>query len=170
MESIYVLYDNKYFGEGYFIVSEVNGKISKFLKISMLGKDIYMRAFEIESHDNDDMTFRNIDFSVNEECDLYPIFSELYNYIGGENVFTIDYEMHGDNHISMSRQNDSITLTLSKDICKGKEVGTEFIVVNFGDVVTNKHFRELNTFYNDLSKVSIGSTKEGFISKVLKLK
>ena len=86
MEEVYVLYDNKYFGDGYFIIVEEKEKIKKFLKISKFGQDMYMRGFEVGSHDKDDMIFRNINFSVNEKSDLYPIFSELYNFIDRKSV------------------------------------------------------------------------------------
>ena len=133
MEKIYVLYDNKYFGEGYFVVVEYKGKIKKFLKISLFEQNLFIRAFEVGSHDKDDMIFRNIDFCVKEDSDLYNIFSELYNFIGGTNVFTIDTEMHGYNHVNMYRKDDSIVLTLAKDVWKGTEVGTDFIIINLGD-------------------------------------
>lgn len=169
MEKTYVLSDDKYFGRGYFIIVEENGDIKRFLKMSSIGQDLCMCGFDKDSYDKDYMTFRSIDFAVDENSNLYSVFSELYNFIGGTNVFTIDRDLHGDNHICMSRENNTITLTLSKDVWKGSEVQTDFIFINFGDMMIGNHFMEFYNFYKDLAKVSIGSTKEEFISKVLKL-
>ena len=177
-EKNYVLYDDKYLGEGYFIINEVEDKIVKFIKIYIINNNGFLhyalRAFGVETKDNPDTDYTNIEFIFRSREDfdngLYNIFLELAHNIRG-NITTIDGHYEGKNNISFSFDDkETITMIVSKDIWNGKQHPTDFIDINIGDNYTCEYYEVINKFYNMLAELSCNKTKNNVIKRILKLK
>lgn len=69
-ETISVVYDDSYLGEGYFIVKEVDGEIKQWLKFyqseEMGFPRFFIRGYETESRDNPNQEFRYLAFIMDE--------------------------------------------------------------------------------------------------------
>lgn len=177
-EKNYVLYDDKYLGEGYFIINEVDDKIVKFIKICTTNDNGFpnycLRAFGVNVKDNLDNDYTNIEFTFRsiEDFDngLYNIFLELAKNSRG-NITTIDEHYQGKNNISFSISDKGIVgMVVSKDIWRGREHPTDFIDINIGDNYTCECYDAINKFYNMLSEVSCNKTKNNDIKRILELK
>ena len=177
-EKNYVLYEDKYLGEGYFIINEINGKIVKFIKIYTINNDglphYCLRSFGLESRDNPDSDYTNTEFVFRSTEDfdngLYNIFLELVKNIKG-NITTIDEYYQGKNNISfLLGYKDIIRMVVSKDIWRGKQHPTDFIDINIGDNYTCVNYEAVNKFYNMLSEIRHNNTKTNDIKRILELK
>lgn len=177
-EKNYILYDDKYLGEGYFIINEVDGKIIKFIKIYTINNDglahYCLRSFGLESRDNPDSNYTNTEFVFRNTEDfdngLYNCFLELARNING-NITTIDEHYEGKNNISFLLGNKGIIrVIISKDIWNGKQHPTDFIDINIGDNYTCVNYESINKFYNMLSKISCNKSKNNDIKRILELK
>lgn len=153
----YVIYDEEYFGPGYIIVSKLNDKIIKFLKIVKVGEggfpQFYIRAYEKDSKDNPNDIFRDIEIKAYEEEPLYSVIKTLDKNLNKNRVFTIDSYNQGKNNISSNSGLYNTTITISKDIY-GVKNATDFIDVFIGDNDTCEYYYAIYTFYNDLSKIA----------------
>lgn len=177
-EKNYILYDENYLGEGYFIINEVNGKIIKFMKIYTINNNglphYCLRSFGLESRDNPDSDYTNTEFVFRsmEDFDngLYNVFLELARNING-NITTIDEHYEGKNNISfLLGDKEIIRMIVSKDIWRGKQHPTDFIDINIGDNYTCRNYEAINKFYNSLSELCHNKTESNDIKRILKLK
>lgn len=177
-EKNYVLYDDKYLGEGYFIINEIDDKIVKFIKIYTINNNGFpnycLRAFGVDAKDNPDTDYTNIEFIIRNREDfdngLYNIFLELAKNSRG-NITTIDERYQGKNNISFSISDKGIVgMVVSKDIWRGRGHPTDFIDINIGDNYTCECYDTINRFYNMLSKISYNKTKNNDIKRILELK
>lgn len=177
-EKNYVLYDDKYLGEGYFIINEVDDKIVKFIKIYTINNDGFphyaLRAFGVESKDNPDNDYTNIEFTFRNTEDfdngLYNVFLDLAKNTNC-NILSIDECYEGKNNISFSlNDNGIVRMIVSKDIWRGKQHPTDFIDINIGDNYTCEYYEVINKFYNMLAELSCNKTKNNVIKKILELK
>lgn len=177
-EKNYVLYDDTYLGEGYFIINEINNKIKRFIKIYTINNDGFphycLRAFGIESRDNPNSDYTNTEFVFRslEDFDngLYNVVLELAKNING-NITTIDEYYEGKNHISFILNHKGIIrMVISKDIWRGKQHPTDYIDINIGDNYTCVNYEVINKFYNMLSELSCNKTKNNNIKRILELK
>jgi len=177
-EKNYVLYDDKYLGEGYFIINEVDDKIVKFIKIYTINNDGFsnycLRAFDVNAKDNSDSDHTNIEFTFRSTEDydnvLYNIFLELARNVNG-NITTIDERYEGKNNISFSLSDKGIIrMYVAKDIWNGRQHPTDFVDINVGDNYTCVNYETINKFYNMLSELSCNKTKSNDIKKILELK
>ena len=177
-EKNYVLYDDKYLGEGYFIINEEDDKIIKFIKIYTINNDGFpnycLRAFGIDAKDNPDTDYTNIEFTFRnmEDLDngLYNMFLELAKNVRG-NITTIDEHYDGKNNISFSLDDKGIVrMIVSKDIWNGKQHPNDFIDINIGDNYSCINYEAINKFYNMLSELSCNKTKNNDIKRILELK
>lgn len=175
-EKNYVLYDDKYLGEGYFIINEVNDKITKFIKIYTTNSNGFpnycLRAFDVNAKDNADMDFTNIEFTFRSTEDfdngLYSVFLELAKNVRS-NITSIDEYYEGKNNISFSlNDKDIVKIVVSKDIWKGKQHPTDFIDINIGDNYTCVNYYAINKFYNMLSELYCNKAKNNDIKRILK--
>ena len=177
-EKNYVLYDDKYLGEGYFIINEVDDKIVKFIKIYTINNDGFpyycLRAFCGDAKDNPDTDYTNIEFTFRNREDfdngLYNIFVELAKNVKGD-ITTIDDHYQGKNNISFSlRDKGIVRMVVSKDVWRGKQLPTDFIDINIGDNYTCNHYESINKFYNMLADLSCNKTKNNDIKRILELR
>ena len=176
-EKNYVLYDDKYLGEGYFIINEINNKIRSFMKIYTINNDGFphycLRAFGIESRDNPNSDYTNTEFVFRSTEDfdnsLYKVFLEFAKNVNG-NIVTTDEYLEGKNNISfILNYKGIIRMVVSKDIWRGKQHPTDFIDINIGDNYSCVNYESINKFYNMLSEVCFDKSKDSDIKKILKL-
>ena len=176
-EKNYVLYDNKYLGEGYFIINEINNEIKKFIKIYIINYNGFpqycLRAFGTESRDNPDSDYTNIEFVFRNMEDhdngLYNIFLELASSIRG-NITSTDEHYEGKNNISFILHNKGIVrMIVSKDIWRGRQHPTDFIDINIGDNYTCINYEAIKKFYNYLSRICSNKSNINDIKRILKL-
>jgi len=176
-EKNYALYDDKYLGEGYFIINEIDDKIIKFIKIYTINNKGFphycLRAFGVDAKDTSDSDYTNIEFVFMsmEDFDngLYNVFLELARSVRG-NITTIDEHYEGKNNISFSLDDKGIVrMIVSKDIWRGKQHPTDFIDINVGDNYTCTNYEVINRFYNSLSVLCNNKTNTSDITKILKL-
>lgn len=177
-EKNYVLYDDKYLGEGYFIINEVNDKITKFIKIYTTNNNGFpnycLRAFAVNAKDTPDSDYTNIEFTFRSSEDfdngLYNIFLELARNVNG-NITSIDEYYEGKNNISFSlNDKDIVKIVVSKDIWKGKQHPTDYIDINVGNNYTCTNYEVINKFYNMLSELYCNKSKNSDIKRILELK
>ena len=177
-EKNYVLYDDKYLGEGYFVINEVDNKIVKFMKIYTINNDGFpyycLRAFCGDARDNSDNDYTNIEFAFRSTEDfdngLYNIFLELAKSVRG-NITTIDEYYQGKNNISfLLGDKDIIRMVVSKDIWRGRGHPTDYIDINIGDNYSCLNYEAINNFYNSLSQLCPDKIKNNDIKRILELK
>lgn len=177
-EKNYILYDDKYLGEGYFIINEVDDKIVKFIKIYIINNDGFshyaLRAFGVNGKDNPDNNYTNIEFAFRSteyfDNGLYNIFLELAKSVRS-NITSIDEHYEGKNNISFSLEDkDIVRVIASKDIYRGKQHPTDYIDINVGNNYTCTNYEVINKFYNMLSELYCNKSKNSDIKRILELK
>lgn len=176
-EKNYILYDDKYLGEGYFIINEVDDKIVKFIKIYTINNDGFpyycLRVFSVDAKDASDSDYTKIEFNFKSAEDLddglYNVFLELAKSVRG-NITSIDEHYEGKNNISFSLDDKGIVrMIVSKDIWRGRGHPTDFIDINIGDNYTCVSYEAVNKFYNSLSVLCNNKTNTSDIIRILKL-
>lgn len=176
-EKNYILYDDSYFGKGYFIINTIDGEIVKFLKLFITNSngfpDYYLRAFSVDARDNPDTSFNNIEFVFrsNEDYDngLFEIFSMFCKKVDKE-IYSIDKLQHGRNNISVSRDGEIIKLIVSKDVYRGKQHSTDFVDVYLGDIFSCENYEVINYLYNELENRCSKIATLNDVNKILELK
>lgn len=177
-EKNYLLYDDSYFGIGYFIIHTVNGGIDRFLKIYIMNNDGYpmygLRAFSVDGKDNPDVEFNNIEFIFRSmedyENGLFEAF-QMFRKNADSVIYTIDESQQGRNNVSTAMDGgDILKLIISKDIYRGKQHPSDFIDINLGDNYSCKNYEVINELYNTLEKKCHQSAKEEDIKSLLMLK
>ena len=168
----YVLYDDKYLGEGYFIISEYYNQIIKFIKIyktNYFGLPSYsIRGYEVDSVDTDDRNFREIEISVDRKTELFDIISSFANSLNNDRLYALDPKHYGKNNLSAEVYKNTAFLILAKDIWRSRG-GTNFIDIELGDHLTCEKYNEIAKFYKALEEISLGKTKEDTIKRILKI-
>lgn len=170
----YVMYDDKYLGPGYLIVSKENDKIIKFLKIYTMDgygfRSFGLRAFSIFGKDNPAKEYTIIDFNFNpnddKENNLYKIFHILCQSLNGKKVKTIDKFYQGKNHFSLKEDDNSVTLLVAKDVY-GVRNATDFIDINIGDDISCEDYRAIATLYMQLANSKSKEADRGDIEELL---
>lgn len=176
-EQNFILYDDSYFGTGYFIIHTKNGEITKFLKIYIMNNDGYpnygLRAFSVDGRDNSDAEFNSIEFIFRSREDfengLFETFSIFSKSIDKE-IRAIDESQQGRNNISISTNNGVVKLIVSKDIYRGKQHPSDFIDINLGDNYSCGNYEAVNILYNTLAKICPQTAKEDDIKRLIMLK
>ena len=167
-----ILYDEEYLGKGYLIVSKLDNKIIKFLKICKFEENefpqYFIRAYEKDRVDNPNEEFRDIIISTLDDDPLYDVIRNFTININREKINTIDVFNQGKNYMEADYSLFDASLTLYKDVY-GVKHATDFIDITIGDNYTCNYYQAITTFYNDLSKISKGKTKEEDIKKLLKI-
>jgi len=173
-ERNYLLYDNSYLGEGYFIINEIEGKIVKFLKIYITNSngfpDYNLRFFSVDGRDNPDCEFNSIEYVFRnmEDDELYNVFLKLSKDVDNK-LETIDETIQGRNNVLLSSGSGIVKLVASKDVYRGKQHPSDFIDINLGDNYTCKNYVAVNLFYNSLAKLCTKTAKEHDIKKLIRL-
>lgn len=176
-EKNYVMYDETYFGQGYFIIHKNGDEITKFIKIYITNNDGFpsyaIRAFSIDARDIPDSEFTNIDFVFRSNEDfangLFNIFKELSKNINVK-LETIDSFKQGRNNMVLSVNNRSVRVTISKDVFRGKQHPSDFIDIDLGDNYTCQNYEAINSFYNSLAALCPQTAREEDIKRLLMLK
>lgn len=173
--SINVIYDDKYLGEGYFIILEENGEIQKFLKFYQSGEigfpRFFIRGYEVGAKDREDQLYRDLEFTVSEENgDLLESIINLGCNLDGGCSYTIDPDNQGANHLSVVF-GEKISLVLSKSVYKGHDLSSKFIDIDLGDNYSCENYSAFQKFFRDLSKIAVNDESKGvLIENILKLK
>ena len=170
LTNIYVLYDENYFGPGYFIVTEYNKEPVILIKMFITGSKTFpefkLFAYEKESNNYSTKLNKSINllvFKKNNE-DLYQIVKLLSSSLPYDTVLSAENNKEKSSiHISITE--DYADITISKDIVSDKD-NKDSINITLGDPYTCKNYIQLSTFYNRLAKLSKG---EG-MKKILKIK
>lgn len=174
-ETISVVYDDSYLGEGYFIIKEVDGEIKQWLKFyqseEMGFPRFFIRGYETESRDNPNQEFRYLAFIMDEN---ESAFSESIINLGcnldGCIAYTVDPVNQGENHL-LIKYGLATALILGKSVYKGKEVCSKFIDISLGDEYSSENYLAFQRFYKDLSSVSLNDVDtRQLIENILKLK
>jgi len=176
-EKNYVLYDDSYFGEGYFIVHTQDGKITKFFKLYIMNNDGFphygFRAFSIDGRDNPDEEFNRMEFIFRSTEDfdngLFETFS-IFSANFDKEICTIDEIHQGKNNISINVENGTVKLICLKDVYRGLQHSSDFIDINLGDNFSCKNYEAINTLYNMLEKICHRTANEQDIKKLIMLK
>ena len=91
----YVLYDNKYLGPGYFIITEYDNDIVKFIKIynnNYYGLPSYsIRGNEVDSFDTPDKDYRLIEIEASIGTELFNVINTFAKSLNGEIIPTRNY-------------------------------------------------------------------------------
>lgn len=176
-EKNFILYDESYFGKGFFIIHTKDKKINKFLKLYISNNEGFphygLRAFSISAKDNPDAAFNNIDFIFrsNEDFDngLYEAFCIFAKNLNKQ-IYTTDMVQQGRNNISATKDISVVTVIISKDIYRGKQHSSNFIDINLGDNYSCENYEAINTLYNTLASICQQTAKEQDIKQILELK
>lgn len=176
-EKNFVLYDELYFGEGYFIIHTEYGKITKFLKLYIMNNDgaphYGLRVFSIYGRDNPDEKFNRIEFifrSIEDyDNELFEAFS-IFAINCDKEICTIDEQHQGKNSISINVKNGIAKLICSKDVYRGIQHPSDFIDINLGDNFSCQNYEAINTLYNTFAKICHQTAKEEDIKKLIMLK
>lgn len=176
-EKNFVLYDESYFGEGYFIIHTENGSITKFFKIYTINDHGFpnfgIRAFSIDGKDEPDTEFTRIEFSFRSTEDfdnrLFNVFSQFGNNVRSK-ISTIDYCQQGRNGIVVSSKKDIVYIVFSKDVYKGKQHPTDYIDINLGDSYTCQYYEAINSLYNDLGAICSQTATLEDINELIRLR
>lgn len=170
----FILYDDSYFGEGYFIIHTKDGEITKFLKIYIMNNNSYpnygLRAFSVDGRDNPDAEFNNIEFTFRSREDFdNGLFDAFLTF--GKNVdkanSTIDELQQGRNNISATINGEFVKIVISKDVYRGN---IDFIDINLGDDYSSQNYEAINELYSTLAKNCRQKAKEEDIKRLLMLK
>ena len=168
----YVLYDDKYLGEGYFIITEYEEQIVKFIKIyktNYFGLPSYsIRGYEVDSVDTDDRNFREIEISAGRDNVLFDIISNFANGLNKERIYTIDSRNYGKNNLTAEVYKNTAFLVLAKDIWKVR-CPSNFIDIELGDHLTCDRYNEVAHLYKSLEEITSNKTKEDTIKRILKI-
>lgn len=166
-----VLYDEKYYGKGYLIVTTLDDEVIKFIKISSSGEKglpvFAIRGYEKNSVDNPNDEYRKINLTVEDDNSLYNVIYRLSHSLHGKIIYGIDEIEHGKNNLQANHTLSEATITLSKDVY-GVKHATGFIDILIGDNCSCKYYKEFFEFYSELSNLSIGQTKDEDIKKLIK--
>lgn len=167
----YVLYDDKYLGPGYLIISELDGEVIKFMKISVSGDSGFpsfsIRAYEKDSLDTVDQQFRDVTFTVGCDEPLYGVFYDLLIGLNGNFIVSVDPVNQGKGHLYTTMFGKSeASLIVSKDVYGAKN-STDFVDILVGDNDSCSLYSQVTKFYNDLSTIAVGKTKDEDIKKLL---
>jgi len=156
-EKNYLLYDESYFGPGYFIIHTEDGQITKFLKLYIMNQFGFphygLRAFSIDGKDKPDLEFNNIEFVFRSREDLDNGLFEAFSMVQNNKFYTIDPKQQGRNNVSISVKNGIIRLVCSKDVYKGKQHPSDFIDINLGDNFSCVNYETINNLFNSLSNI-----------------
>lgn len=167
----YVLYDDKYWGEGYFIVTEYEKEIIKFVK---LYKSTYyelpsyhIRGYEVGSLDNGNGKFREIEIKVDRREELFKIICNFASMLNGERLYTCGAPIYGKNNLSAEVYKNTAYLILAKDILKAKQ--PYFVDIELGDNLTYEEYEAVSTLFRELSQISAGTVKDSTMKRILKI-
>ena len=97
---------------------------------------------------------------------LYKIFQSLCLDLNGKKIETIDKVYQGRNSFSLREENNTITLSIAKDIYGVKDA-TDFIDINIGDEVTCESYQTIAQFYNQLLNPNIEKAKTEDINQLV---
>lgn len=165
----YVLRDDKYLGTGYLIISELDGEVVKFMKVSVTDGNGFgtfsVRAYE-KSVDNVEQPFRDIVFTAKSGEELYEAFYTLATDLNGDFLLSTDPLNHGTNHLEAEFKAGEASLIVSKDVC-GVENSTDFVDILIGNSDSCSLYQQVAQFYNNLSTIAVDKTKESDIKRLL---
>lgn len=168
----YVLFDESYLGSGYFIISELNGVIIKYIKIYTSNNCDYpnynIRAFERGSVDVVDQHYRDIIIDIEKEEDLFEPLDELSFITNGEPILSIDPYEQGKNQFRVDAKEDVVSLICSKDVF-GVKQATDFIDINVGDDKTRRSYLAVYIFFQNLNSICNKKGNDEDIKRILKI-
>ena len=166
----YILHDNFYFGEGYFIISEYNGQIVKFIKFYKIsdGFPAYaIRAYETTFDDNKSLNHLRIELNRDNTLDinLLKIFMDFASSIGNNVIRDYDSFDIGKSTLSMISSEDSVIIDLYKN---DSEDNSRYINLFLGDFYTSDYYYEISLLFRDLAWIYGNELNRNKTIKMLK--
>lgn len=170
-EEIHLFYDQKYLVPGFLIITTAHGEMENFMKFGLIDAEspqFLVRGYEREANDDSDQKFRTIRIDIEQNHPLFKPLEILAEKIGDQKVYSIDSYEQGKNNIQIIRNEQYITIELHKDVF-GVRHATNFIDILLGDHDTCPIYKELLSFYKDLSSpsLSVKNTTEKDIKRFL---
>lgn len=166
----YVMWDDKYLGPGYLIVSKLDDEIVKFIKISVWDNEgilnFYIRAFEKDTVEEVNQDFRKIDIKVKSNDPLYNAIFDLSKSLNGKSLYSVDSLMHGKNNLKVEGYLDEASLIVNQDVYRVKYT-TDFVDVLVGDNYSCKFYDAFFNFYNQLSAICVENSNDNDIKQLL---
>lgn len=168
----YILYDDQYLGPGYFIISELDNEIIKFMKLYISSKNSFPHyhaiAFEKDSIDQEWQPYRKIKFEFESDDALFQIINDLNKSLNDSQIKSIDPYNQGKNKLYTSSDERTASLVFEKDVL-GVKFATDFININIGDNFACNQYFEFDKFFHSLSIKCNEAINEINIQKILKL-
>lgn len=168
----YVVYDDKYLGKGFFIITKYCNEIIKFVKIYRTGSyrlpSYSIRAYEIGSVDTDDRNFREITIEATKGEELFEAISSFANSLNWKCLYSVDKNVYDKNNLSAEVYKNTAFLVFAKDTSKAK-YPTDFVDIELGDYLTCKNYEAVSTLFRDFAKISQGQVEEKTVKKILKI-
>lgn len=168
----YALYDKDYLGPGYFIITEYNEEIIKFVKIyqtSYYGFPNYrIRGYEVGETDTLDKKFREIEIKVEKDSKLFDVINAFAKRLNNDIIFSVDPMYQGKNYLAAETYKNDTFLILVKDVFNCN-TSASFIDVDLGDYLTCNKYEDVLNLFNDLAKISQGKLEDRTMKKLLKI-
>ena len=161
-EFVTSFYDDTYLAPGTFIIVGEDGKINKFLKIYCCGElgfpKFFVRAYEKNKKDKYHQDFNSIEFIINKDNELFPVFYFLAESLNGDRLYSVDETCEGKNNMAIRIFDDSLIVSINKDVY-GVKNSSDYIDISLGDNDSCKHYEALWAFFNRLGNLQNRSNK-----------
>lgn len=167
---IYIQYDEKYLGPGYFIIMEYNNEPQVFIKIYKVYNK-HFPEFRIYAYENDnfiseEQSDKDIELMIikNSNQELYKIFKNLLQSLPF-GITNLIYD-NKNNSFNIIGNEEFIDIKISqKSIIQNNEIN-----IALGDPYTYKYYLQMGTLYNGLSHITDEQSKKGKQNKILELR
>lgn len=172
MLSTDILYDDKYLGKGFFIITKYCNEIIRFVKIYRTGSydlpSYSVRAYEIGSVDTDNKGFREMAIEASKEDALFEAISSFADSLNWKCLYSLDKSQYGQNNLSAEVYKNTAFLVFTKGM-SGVMPGANFVDIELGDHLTCKNYEAVSLLFRDLAKISQGQAETKTIKKILKI-
>lgn len=169
-EETYLLYDEKNLGPGFFIVTKENDAIKNFVNISLsreaLCSRILVRGYEKNLSQSPEEEFQTIKITVKNDNPLFSPLNVLSKKLMGRKISSINPYEQGKNHMKITPFDDTIILTIAKDIIRVSD-DTNFIDITLDNTFACLFYNDMLSFYEELSQLAPKSVTEKDIKQLL---
>lgn len=160
-----IVYDETYYGPGYFIITKLDDKIVKFMKIISV-REGNSPEFRIIGYEKDlDKNSRKLIFKVSREHPLYEIFHKLNKDIGENKLYSLDKSC-GNSFLEINSHLNEASIILNKDIFPLNN-STDFCEILLVDNYTCNYYDAIVEFYNNLEKKALIKSNEEDLKRLL---
>ncbi len=168
----YIIYgcdDKSNLPGGFYIVTEQNKEIIRFLKLYISNEsgipEFSLRAFQVDSLDKEDEVDKTIEFNFESNKIFYNIFLAFHQELNGIIKTTIPAEQ-GENLLYTKYYMDSVSLVIKKNLY-GIKFPTKFVDIAIGDNNTCPKYLAVYNLFERLKEICTLTTNEDTIQKIL---